>query len=60
VSGDTLAQLLQGVLHLTPGALVMLVVGLLLVYLAVAKEYEPMLLLRSAPAACSRTCPSRR
>jgi len=45
VGGDTLARLLQGVLHLTPGAVFMLGVGLLLVYLAVAKEYEPMLLL---------------
>ena len=45
MGGDTLAQLLQGVLHLTPGAVLMLGVGLLLVYLAVAKEYEPMLLL---------------
>ena len=45
MGGDTLARLLQGVLHLTPGAVLMLGVGLLLVYLAVAKEYEPMLLL---------------
>mgnify|MGYP006351874035 CR=1 FL=1 len=45
MSGDTVARLLQGVLHLTPGAVFMLGIGLLLVYLAVAKEYEPMLLL---------------
>jgi len=34
LGGDTLAQLLQGVLHVTPGGVVMLGVGLLLVYLA--------------------------
>ncbi|HEX9189096.1 MAG TPA: sodium ion-translocating decarboxylase subunit beta, partial [Vicinamibacteria bacterium] len=45
MGGDTLARLLQGVLHLGPGAVFMLGIGLLLVYLAVAKEYEPMLLL---------------
>jgi len=45
VGADTLAQLLQGVLHVTPGVVFMLAVGLALVFLAVAKEYEPMLLL---------------
>jgi oxaloacetate decarboxylase beta subunit len=35
----------EGLQQLTPGVLVMLGAGLLLVYLAVAREYEPMLLL---------------
>jgi len=37
--------LLQGITHVTPGALVMIAAGGLLIYLAIAKEYEPMLLL---------------
>ena len=37
--------LLAGMLHLTPGALVMMAAGGLLIYLAVVKDYEPMLLL---------------
>ncbi len=45
MGADSLAQLLEGVLHVTPGGVVMLLVGLTLVFLAVAKEYEPMLLL---------------
>ena len=45
MGGDTVARLLQGVLHLTPGGVLMMAIGGLLVYLAVAKEYEPMLLL---------------
>jgi sodium ion-translocating decarboxylase beta subunit len=39
------AQLLQGIENLTPGSLLMIGVGCLLIYLAVVKEYEPMLLL---------------
>lgn len=38
-------QLLQGILHVTPGAALMLAVGGVLIYLAIVKEYEPMLLL---------------
>jgi carboxybiotin decarboxylase len=39
------AQLLQGIQNVTPGSLLMIGVGCLLIYLAVVKEYEPMLLL---------------
>jgi sodium ion-translocating decarboxylase beta subunit len=42
---DTIARLLQGVGHLTPGALLMVSIGGLLIYLAVARGYEPVLLL---------------
>jgi oxaloacetate decarboxylase beta subunit len=42
---DTLIQLLQAPLSLTWQNLVMMAVGGLLIYLAVAKDYEPMLLL---------------
>jgi oxaloacetate decarboxylase beta subunit len=44
---DLLAKLVQttGFFHLTPGAAVMWLIGLILIYLAVAKEYEPLLLL---------------
>jgi oxaloacetate decarboxylase beta subunit len=45
VGASTLAQLLQGALHLSWGVAFMLAVGVVLVFLAVAKEYEPMLLL---------------
>jgi oxaloacetate decarboxylase beta subunit len=45
MDSSTLTQLLQGIYHLSPGALLMMAVGGLLIYLAVAKEYEPMLLL---------------
>lgn len=34
-----------GLLHVTPGMLIMWAVGLTLIYLAIAKEYEPLLLL---------------
>jgi oxaloacetate decarboxylase beta subunit len=37
--------MIQGISHLSPGALLMIAVGGLLIYLAVAKEYEPVLLL---------------
>jgi oxaloacetate decarboxylase beta subunit len=42
---DTLVQLLQAPLALTWQNLVMMAVGGLLIYLAIAKDYEPMLLL---------------
>ncbi len=45
MGADSLAQLLQGVLHVTPGVVFMLAVGVVLIFLAVAKEYEPMLLI---------------
>ena len=38
-------QLLQGIQHITPGGLLMIAVGGVLIFLAIAKEYEPMLLL---------------
>ncbi len=41
----TFDQLLQGILHVTPGSLVMIAIGGLLIYLAIAKDYEPLLLL---------------
>lgn len=43
-AGDPLALLLQGPLALTPGALLMLAVAGLLLWLGVAKQYEPLLL----------------
>jgi carboxybiotin decarboxylase len=39
------AALLQGIQNITPGSLLMIAVGCLLIYLAVVKEYEPMLLI---------------
>lgn len=42
---DTLVQLLQAPMSLTWQNLVMMAVGGLLIYLAIAKDYEPMLLL---------------
>lgn len=36
---------ISGIFHLTPGMLLMWLIGLTLVYLAVAKQYEPLLLL---------------
>ena len=45
MSPDTLGQLLQGVLGVTWQSLTMVVVGLVLVWLAVARQYEPLLLL---------------
>ena len=45
LSPETLGLLLQGVLHLSPQALVMMAVALALMYLAIVKGYEPLLLL---------------
>jgi oxaloacetate decarboxylase beta subunit len=45
MGAGVLGALLQGVSHLTPGALVMIAAGAALIALAVVKEYEPMLLL---------------
>jgi sodium ion-translocating decarboxylase beta subunit len=40
-----LPELLKGLTHFTPGNAVMIAVGAALIYLAIAKEYEPVLLL---------------
>jgi carboxybiotin decarboxylase len=45
MGGNAVDLLLAGLTHATPGALVMIAAGALLIYLAVAKDYEPMLLL---------------
>jgi oxaloacetate decarboxylase beta subunit len=42
---DLLPELLKGLTHFTPGNAVMIAVGAVLIYLAIAKEYEPVLLL---------------
>jgi len=43
--GALVPELLKGLANFTPGNAVMIAAGLVLVYLAVAKEYEPVLLL---------------
>jgi oxaloacetate decarboxylase beta subunit len=43
--GDTLDLLLQGVTNVTPQSLIMIGVALVLFWLAIAKDYEPLLLL---------------
>jgi len=45
VGPDALGLLLSGLSNLTPGAAVMMAAGGLLIYLAIVKEYEPVLLL---------------
>ena len=45
MTADTLSRLLSGILGLTPGHVLMLAVGGVLIYLAVVRGYEPMLLL---------------
>jgi len=45
VGSDALGLLLAGLSNLTPGAAAMMAAGGLLIYLAVVKDYEPMLLL---------------
>ena len=45
MSQDTIAQLLAGLTHVTWQSVVMMAIGGLLIFLAVAKEYEPLLLL---------------
>ncbi len=42
---DTLALLMQGILHVTPQSLVMIGVSFVLFYLGIARNYEPLLLL---------------
>jgi oxaloacetate decarboxylase beta subunit len=45
VGPDALGLLLAGLSNLTPGAAVMMAAGGVLIYLAIARDYEPMLLL---------------
>jgi oxaloacetate decarboxylase beta subunit len=45
VTGEAINQLLAGLTNVTWQSLVMLAIGGLLIYLAVAREYEPLLLL---------------
>ena len=45
VAPDTLALLLQGVMHVTPQSVVMIAVAMVLLYLGIARHYEPLLLL---------------
>jgi oxaloacetate decarboxylase beta subunit len=45
VSQETIDQLLQGLLNVSWQSVVMLLIGGLLIWLAIAKEYEPLLLL---------------
>lgn len=42
---DLLPELLKGLSNFTPGNAVMIAIGAVLIYLAIAKEYEPVLLL---------------
>jgi oxaloacetate decarboxylase beta subunit len=42
---DTLALLMQGIAHVTPQSLVMIGVACVLLYLGIARNYEPLLLL---------------
>ncbi|MGV1004727.1 MAG: sodium ion-translocating decarboxylase subunit beta [Candidatus Nanopelagicales bacterium] len=45
MSDETLDQLLAGLTNVTWQSVVMIAIGLVLIYLAVAREYEPLLLL---------------
>jgi oxaloacetate decarboxylase beta subunit len=42
---ELLPELLKGLTHFTPGNAVMIAIGAILIYLAIAKGYEPVLLL---------------
>jgi oxaloacetate decarboxylase beta subunit len=44
VGGDTLDLLLQGVANVTPQSLIMIGVAIVLLYLGIARDYEPLLL----------------
>ncbi len=44
MSGDTLSLLLQGIAHVTPQSAIMIAVACVLLYLGIAKDYEPLLL----------------
>ncbi|VEC90521.1 oxaloacetate decarboxylase subunit beta [Salmonella enterica subsp. enterica] len=52
---ESLNALIQGMglMHLGIGQAIMLLVSLLLLWLAIAKKFEPLLLLPMASAACS-------
>jgi Na+-transporting methylmalonyl-CoA/oxaloacetate decarboxylase beta subunit len=43
--GEILYKILQSLPNFYWGSLVMILVGIILIYLAIAKEYEPVLLL---------------
>jgi oxaloacetate decarboxylase beta subunit len=45
VSGETLQLLAQGVMNVSPQSVVMILVALVLFYLGIVKDYEPLLLL---------------
>lgn len=45
MSSETVAQLLQGLANVTWQSVLMMLIGALLIYLAISKEYEPLLLL---------------
>ncbi len=45
MSPEQISELFKGILNFTPGNFIMIVVGAILIYLAIAKEYEPVLLL---------------
>ena len=44
MGGDTLGLLLQGVTHVTPQSVIMLAIAGVLLYLGIARDYEPLLL----------------
>jgi carboxybiotin decarboxylase len=44
MDGETLGLLLQGVAHVTPQSVVMLAIAGVLLYLGIARDYEPLLL----------------
>ena len=56
-----LAEILEqsGFMGLTTGNVIMLVVACILLYLAIGKGFEPLLLVPSRRAACWSTCPLR-
>jgi oxaloacetate decarboxylase beta subunit len=71
MNASPFAWLLEGLRGITPGMLVMLAIGGVLLYLAIVKEFEPLLLLPIGagailanlpfsplvrPAACSTCC----
>jgi carboxybiotin decarboxylase len=45
LDGDTVGLLLQGVTHVTPQSVIMIAVAGVLLYLGIARDYEPLLLL---------------
>jgi len=57
MSPETVDQLLAGITSLTWQSLVMFAVAGILLYLAIVREYEPLLLLRSRPGAPRQPAP---